>query len=139
MEELYRGNQDITCSRMGIRKRYNIWNGKPMAIDKRNREEVFSRLWPHSHNIILDVLFHQGAVGLAAFLSFPGVIFMSIVRTLKNTRITEYDRSLCYAVLCSVLSVFAIQGLIEVIPFTLLCLLVGILSGVQSGGIGETA
>jgi O-antigen ligase len=116
-----------------------IWDGKPLAIDKRNRKEVFSRLGPHSHNIILDVLFHQGAVGLAAFLSFLGVIFISIVRTLKNTRITEYDRSLCYAVLCSVLSVFVIQGLMEVIPFTLLCLLVGILSGVQSGGMGETA
>jgi len=63
---------------------------------------------------------------------------MSIVRTLKHARITEYDRSLCYAVLCSVLSVFVIQGLIEVIPFTLLCLLVGVLSSVQSGEIEET-
>ncbi len=116
-----------------------IWDGKPLTVDKGNRKEVFSRLPPNSHNIILDLLFHQGAVGLAAFLPFPVVIFMSIVRTLKNTRITEYERSLCYAVLCSVFSVFVIHGFIEVIPFTLLCLLVGILSGMQSGAIKETA
>lgn len=115
-----------------------IWDGRPMAIDKGKRGEVFSKRWPHSHNIILSVLFHQGAVGLIAFLSFLGVVFRSIVRTLKRARITEYDRSLCYAVLCSLLGVFVIQGLIEVIPFTLLCLLVGILSGVQSGAIEET-
>jgi len=115
-----------------------LWDGKPLVVDKRNRAEVFSRLWPHSHNIILSVLFHQGAVGLVAFLSFLGVVFMSIARILKHTRITEYDRSLSYAVLCSVLSVFVIQGLFEVVPFILLCLLVGILSGVQSGEIRET-
>jgi O-antigen ligase len=115
-----------------------IWDGKPVAIDKRNRGKVFSKLWSHSHSMILDVLFHQGVLGLVAFLSFLGVVFMSIIRTSKNTRITEYDRSLSYAVLCAVIGVFVVQGLVEVIPFTLLCLLAGIMSGVQSGEIEET-
>ncbi len=105
------------------------WDGQPVMLNKETEKELIIKLGPHAHNIILHVLFHQGVVGLLFFLLFMITGFLSIVRALKSC--DERLKLLYFAVFSVFVSVFMLHGLIEVVPFVLICLVMGFFSGLM--------
>jgi O-antigen ligase len=89
------------------------WDIQPVMMYKENEKELIFKLGPHAHNIVLQVLFHQGLAG-CFFLWFMITGFLSVIRALKicNERLKLF----CYAVFCVFVSIFLIHGLIEVTP-----------------------
>jgi O-antigen ligase len=105
------------------------WDGRPVMLYKETEKELFFKLGPHAHNIILHVFFHQGLVGLLFFLWFMITGFLSVIRALKSCN--EMLKLFYFAVFSVFVSVFMIHGLIEVIPFVLICLIMGFFSGMM--------
>lgn len=104
-----------------------LWDGRPVMLNRGNEKDLLLKLAPHAHNMVLQVLFHQGLAGLLFFLWFIMSGFLSVIRGLKTSN--EKGKLFYYAVFCIFVCVFMIHGLVEVIPFVLICLVTGFLSG----------
>ena len=105
------------------------WDGQPVMMNKETEKELISKLGPHEHNIILHVFFHQGLVGLLFFLWFMITGFLTVIRALKSCN--ERLKLFYFAVFSAFVGVFMIHGLIEVIPFVLICLIMGFFRGLM--------
>ena len=93
---------------------------------KKNQKEYLSDL--KAHNLVLDIFFHQGLIGLFFFSLFFGTILFYIVKTVWFTGEGK-ERLFFYAILCSFVSVFMVHGLIEVISFKLIGFIAGLTAG----------
>jgi len=105
------------------------WDGQPVMLYKETEKELIFKLGPHAHNIILQVFFHQGLVGLLFFLWFMITGFLSVISALKSS--DESLKLFYFAVFSVFVGVFMIHGFIEVIPFVLICLIMGFFSGLR--------
>ncbi|MGE5894288.1 MAG: O-antigen ligase family protein [bacterium] len=108
-----------------------LWDGKPFTVNRENKTYFFDSLGYHAHNMILQVLYHQGIIGLVFFGSFLGAGFWSLLKALRAVRDDLRNRVFLYAFFCMFISVFVIHGLIEIVYFTWICLCIGFLMGLQ--------
>lgn len=108
-----------------------VWDEKPFVVRKGEGKDIFSRIGAHAHSMVLHILFHQGIVGFLFFMYLMLVSFISIGSAIKRSNCNNREQKLYYAVLCVFISVFIIHGSIEVIPFNLICLMLGFFSGIN--------
>jgi O-antigen ligase len=101
-----------------------IWDEKPYVASGKEKKLVFDKIGYHSHNMILDVLYHQGIIGLFFFSVFMGAGFLLALRGVKS----ETD-PLFFSVACVFIGVFFLHGIIEIVYFTWICFISGFLSG----------
>lgn len=105
------------------------WYKEPLIVDEKQGFVLKQIGGLHAHNMVLDIFFDQGIIGLSFFLVLMGVIFYYIIVGLKSR--DEYRRILSFALLCSFVSVFVVHGLIETIPFKLIAVLSAITAGLN--------
>ncbi len=99
----------------------------PSDGTKKNKGEPW---WnrKNAHNLILEILFHQGLIGLLFFALFAGTTVFYMVKTIWFTGEAK-EQLFFYAALCSFVSVFMVHGLIEIISFPLLACLASLSTG----------
>ncbi|OGY64235.1 MAG: hypothetical protein A3I24_02645 [Candidatus Harrisonbacteria bacterium RIFCSPLOWO2_02_FULL_41_13b] len=101
---------DISLTEKTTRSRFLMWNLSWQAVKERpilgwgqeNYIQVFSKYYDprlydqepwfdRAHNIIFDWLINAGALGLAAYLSIFGALFVTIARVLKRSLISKKE------------------------------------------------
>jgi O-antigen ligase len=105
------------------------WYKSPIVLDGKEKEKIVRKEITgfHAHNMILDVFFDQGIIGLIFFLILIGINLFYIIRTLQIEK--EYYKLLSFTMLTVFVGVFIIHGLIESIPFKLIAIVSGLVGG----------
>ena len=115
-----------------------IWDDGPLVLHKESAYEVSEQFRIGTHNTLLFVLYHQGIIGLAFYLSLMTVGFMQLVKFPFHNK-GSADPGLAFTLLTAFICVYALHSAIETLPFAFPCILFGILSGMQQRMVREQA
>lgn len=106
-----------------------IWAKGPAVLDKDMEAEVPEQFRIGTHNTVLFVLYHQGIIGLAAYLVFVASGCSALAKALRNS---AADGGLYVFSLFTVLvGALFVHSVIESVPFAVPCIIFGLLSGRQ--------
>jgi len=108
-----------------------MWDGHPFILDKKNELAIIQKIGAHSHNEMLNVLFHQGFAGLIFYMYLIGYCLVSIYKSIKNSH-EGRKNTLLFAIFTVFMGVIIFHSFFEIIPFTYICLILGLFSGINA-------
>ncbi|HYQ47756.1 MAG TPA: O-antigen ligase family protein, partial [Thermodesulfovibrionales bacterium] len=106
-----------------------IWHdGSPRLLNKDMETEVPEQFRIGTHNTILFLLYHQGIIGLSAYLAF---ISAGCAAFAKSLRSADNGGLYVFSLFTVLVGSLFIHSAIESVPFAVPCIVFGLLSGRQ--------
>jgi O-antigen ligase len=106
------------------------WDGAPLLLERDTPKQLPENLRLGSHNTFLHILFHQGTIGLAAYLVLLLGGILSAARAVRQPGIRTTAAAICGIIA----GTFLVHAMIEIVPFRFICIILGILAGLQRAG-----